>query len=133
MKKQTSTMSNTSDGAVGGGRGNGRNRRNTQGKEPNYQAKGGPGPKEAQQARPEPIKVSEEQLKTKIQVMFSKFIKEQEGGEEDKSEENLFQPVKELIQSGVLTSEEDGEKEKKIRADDIFSAWLQKSIDLNHQ
>lgn len=66
-------------------------------------------------------------------MVFSKFIKEQEGGEEEKSEENLFQPVKDLIQSGVLTTEEEGEKEKKIRADDIFSAWLQKSIDLNHQ
>lgn len=63
-----------------------------------------------------------------MQVVFKKFIMSQNTTEEEKSEESVFQPVKDLLQSGVLTNEEDG-KEKKLRADDIFSAFLQKLPD----
>jgi len=63
-----------------------------------------------------------------MQVVFKKFIMSQNTTEEEKTEESVFQPVKDLLQSGVLTNEEDG-KEKKLRADDIFSAFLQKLPD----
>ena len=66
-------MSNTSDANRGGNTRGGR--RNTQGKgdRDNYQAKGGA---QQQQPRAEPIKITDNELKTKLQVVFHKFVKD---------------------------------------------------------
>ena len=48
-------------------------------------------------------------------------------------EEGVFSSFKELQLSGVLTFEDESKKEKKISADDIYSYWVQKSIDMNPQ
>ena len=72
MKKGNSMMSNTSD------RGNNRGRRNTEGKrgneggQGNNQSKGG----QQNQPRPDPIKITEDQLKTRMMVLINKFAKQ---------------------------------------------------------
>lgn len=64
-----------------------------------------------------------------MQVLFTKFVKDQTPSEEEKKEEFSIQVVKDLIQSGYMTK--DGESEKKLRADDIFSSLVAKMIDMN--
>jgi len=64
-----------------------------------------------------------------MQVFFKKFVKDQTPSEEEKKEEFSIQVVKDLIQSGYMTK--DGESEKKLRADDIFSALVAKMIDMD--
>lgn len=90
MKKQSSMMSNTSDGQ--GNRGNNRNRRNTQGKGGNEggQGQNNKGGNQREQNRPEPIRLTDDQLKTKLQVMFKKWINEQASTEEEKKDESPF-------------------------------------------
>ena len=84
-----------------------------------------------QQPRAEPIKISEDELKTKIQVVFNKFVKNEAPVEEEgkAADESKFTVIKELIQSGVL-DQGDG-KEKKVRAEDVFSAFNSKMIDMD--
>ena len=98
MKKQTSVQSNASEQSNKGGRG----RRGTQGKGGNdYQQKN----QGAQQQRQEPIKLSEQDLQTKVQVLFNKFVKSQTPSEEEKREEVDFQIIKDLTSRGVLEGE----------------------------
>ena len=98
MKKQASMASNQSDQ----GRGGNRNRRNTQGKGDdgrqgnNNQSKGG----QQNQPKADPIKISEDQLKTRMMVLFNKFVKQQTPSEEETKEEPIFNSVKDLLQSG---------------------------------
>lgn len=127
MQKQASTMSNASD-ASRGGKGGGRGRRNTTDGAA-YQAKAG----QKDQPKAEPIKVSEEQLKNKIQAVFKKFVT---GGsaptdeeEEQKSEETPFQAIKELLSRGQV-EQEDG-KSKKVFIEDITSALFSKFLDMD--
>jgi len=80
-------VSNASEQSRGGNR----NRRNTQGKggdgaQGNNQSKGG----QQNQSKPEPIKISEDQLKTRMMVLFNKFVKQQTPSEEENKEEPLF-------------------------------------------
>lgn len=119
MKKQNSVQSNASEQ----GRGGNRNRRNTQGKGGNdAQSKG------QAQNKPEPIKITEEQLSTRLQVLFNKFVKQQTPSEEEKQDDQIFQTVKDLVTAGVLEG-----KDKQIRLDDIFSSLLSKLIDMPTQ
>jgi hypothetical protein len=63
-------MSNASD-ASRGGKGGGRGNRRGAADNNNSQAK----PSQKDQPKAEPIKVSENELQTKIQVVFKKFVK----------------------------------------------------------
>lgn len=116
MKKQNSTLSNNSDGQ-GRDRGN-RNRRNTQGKGANDGGAQNKGGNQRDQNKPEPIRLTDDQLKTKMQVMFKKWINERSSTEEEKKDENPFLVVKELLVAGLL--ERDEKKDIKVRADDVF-------------
>jgi len=125
-------ISNTSDGQGRGGRD--RNQRNRQGGKGGNESgihdrKGG---NQKDQNRPEPIRCTEDQLKTKMQVLFKKWINEQGNNEEEKKDESPFQAVRDLLVAGMLEGGEDG-KDKKIRADDIFQALLEKLIDMDQQ
>ena len=128
MKKQSSVQSNTSDG----GRGN-RERRNTTGKGgESYQAKGGQqAAGQKREPRAEPIKLSEDELKTKIQVIFNKFVKKEEATEEEAKTENeaRFRLIKDLMLNGQMTTAEGDEK--KVRAEDIIQAFTAKMIDMD--
>lgn len=133
MKKQSSVMSNFSDGQ---GRGNNRNRRdNRKGAGGNEsgsfnQGRGGntPGGKGEQSNRPDAFELTEDQLKTRMQVLFNKFVMDQTPSEEEKKEEVNFQVVKDLITSGSVKTETET---KRLRADDVFSYLIQKMMDMD--
>lgn len=127
MQKQASTMSNASEASRGGKGGRG-GRRNTTDNAA-YQAKAG----QKDQPKAEPIKVTEEQLQTKIQVVFKKFVKGSgpaDDEEEEKTEEGPFQAVKDLLARGSIEKEEDG-KAKKVFIEDITSALFSKFLDMD--
>lgn len=63
--------------------------------------------------------MTEDQLKTRMMVLFNKFVKDQTPSEEEKKEEVNFQVVKDLVTSGTVKTES-GES-KRLRADDVFS------------
>jgi len=141
MKKQSSIVS---DGGAGrGNQGGGRNNRrnNQKGGAANdsnagYQARGGQGAAsgkgaDSQGNRAEAFELTEDQLKTRMQVLFNKFVKAEapSGSEEDKKEEAGFQQVKDLLTSGTV-KQEDGET-KKLRAEDIFTHLIAKMMDMD--
>lgn len=126
MQKQTSTMSNASETGRGGKGGRG-GRRNTTDNAA-YQAKAG----QKDQPKAEPIKVTEEQLQTRIQVVFRKFVKGSgpaDEDEEEKTEDGPFQAVKDLLARGAIEKED--AKDKKVFIEDITSALFSKFLDMD--
>ena len=126
MQKQTSTMSNASETGRGGKGGRG-GRRNTSDNAA-YQAKAG----QKDQPKAEPIKVTEEQLQTRIQVVFKKFVKGSgpaDEDEEEKTEDGPFQAVKDLLARGAIEKED--AKDKKVFIEDITSALFSKFLDMD--
>lgn len=129
MKKQNSVLSNE-----GGGSGRGRRRNDKKGGNDaaGYQARGQnntpKGQGEGQANKPEAFELTEDQLKTRLQVLFNKFVKNEAPSEEEKKEENNFQYVKDLIMSGSVKTENET---KKLRADDIFTHLLGKMVDMD--
>ena len=79
----------------------------------------------------EAFELTEDQLKTRLQVLFNRFVKADEpsGSEEEKKEEANFQQVKDLLTSGTVKME-DGES-KKLRAEDIFTHLVAKMMDMD--
>jgi len=131
MKKQSSMISNE------GGNGRGRRGRGQKGGNDaaGYQARGQnntpKGQGEAQANKPEAFELTEDQLKTRLQVLFNKFVKNEAPSEEEKKEENNFQYVKDLITSGSVKN--DNGETKKLRADDIFTHLLGKMVDMDNK
>jgi|Transcript_42566 hypothetical protein len=125
MQKQSSTMSSASD-ASRGGKGGGRGNRRGAADSNSYQAK----PAQKEQVRAAPVKVTEDQLMTKIQVVFKKFVMGgAQGEEEEKAEDSPFQVVKDLLANGQIETED--KKDKKVFIEDITSALLQKFVDMD--
>ena len=92
-------MSNVSDG-----KGGNRNRRNTQGKGAND---GGKGRKGGDQAKAEPIKITEDQFKARIRANFKRYMLQSAPSEEEKKDDvNVFQTIKELLQNGQVETAE---------------------------
>ena len=93
MKKQNSIASVNSENK------NNRRRNKDGGKGAQNDQKNNQG-KQQQEVRAEPIQLTEDELKTKMQVLFTKYVRDNTSREEEKKEEFNVQLMKDLIQNG---------------------------------